>query len=191
MIVDLGASTTDIAVISGGSALHLSTRRVGGGEIDRAITRYLRLERKMEAREETAEEIKIELGAVDDHVEPRTMTVRGRNLTAGLPEEITVSSEEIRPLIQPALRVIKQSVRAALEEISIGASVDLFDSGITVSGGLAQLSGLAEHLGRDLGLGVRVAPDPMLAAALGAGRILEQKSQASIQEAMKERESTG
>jgi rod shape-determining protein MreB len=191
MIVDLGAGTTDVAVISGGSALHASTRRVGGGEIDRAITRYLHFERKMEVQEETAEEIKIKLGAVDEKIETRTMAVRGRNLTTGMPEEITVSSEEIRPLIQPALRVIKQHIRTALEEISIGASVDLLDSGITVSGGLAQLSGLAEHLGRELGLSVRVAPDPMLAAALGAGRLLEQESQASIQEAMKEQESTG
>jgi rod shape-determining protein MreB len=191
MIVDLGAGTTDIAVISGGSVLHASTRRVGGGEIDRAIARYLHFERKMEVREETAEEIKIQLGAVDEQIEPRTMAVRGRNLTTGLPEEITVGSEEIRPLIQPALRVIKQHMRTALEEISTGASVDLLDSGITVSGGLAQLTGLAEHLSQELGLSVRIAPDPMLAAALGAGRLLEQEAQASIKEAMKEQESTG
>jgi rod shape-determining protein MreB len=190
MIVDLGAATTDIAVISGGSVLHASTRRVGGSEIDRAIARYLHFERKMEVREETAEEIKIELGAVGHQIEQRTMAVRGRNLTTGLPEEITVSSEEVSPLIKPALRLIKQHIRAALEEISTGASVDLLDSGITVSGGLAQLTGLTEHLGQELGLSVRIAPDPMLAAALGAGLLLEQESQASIQETMKEREST-
>jgi rod shape-determining protein MreB and related proteins len=191
MIVDLGAGTTDIAVISGGSALHTSTRRVGGGEMDRAITRYLHFERKMEVREETAEEIKIELGSVDAQLNPRTMAVRGRNLTTGLPEEIAVGSEEIRPLIQPALRVIKRHIHTALEEISTGASVDLLDSGIIVSGGLAQLTGLAEHLSLELGLSVRVAPDPMLAAALGAGRLLEQESQSSIREAMKEQESAG
>jgi rod shape-determining protein MreB len=191
MIVDLGAATTDIAVISGGSALHTSTRRVGGSEIDRAIARYLHFERKTEVQEETAEEIKIELGAINGRLDPRTMAVRGRNLTTGLPEEITVKGEEIRPLIKPALRVIKQSIHAALEEISTGASVDLLDSGITVSGGLAQLTGMAEHLSQDLGLSVRVAPDPMLAAALGAGRLLEQESQSSTQGAMKERESAG
>jgi rod shape-determining protein MreB len=142
-------------------------------------------------QEETAEEIKIELGAINGRLDPRTMAVRGRNLTTGLPEEITVKGEEIRPLIKPALRVIKQSIHAALEEISTGASVDLLDSGITVSGGLAQLTGMAEHLSQDLGLSVRVAPDPMLAAALGAGRLLEQESQSSTQGAMKERESAG
>jgi rod shape-determining protein MreB len=115
--------------------------------------------------------------------------VRGRNLTTGLPEEITVTSEEIRPLIQPALRVIRQRARTALEEISTGASVDLLDSGVTVSGGLSQLTGLAEALSRDLGLSVRAVSDPMLAAVLGAGRLLEQESRTSTRKAMNEQES--
>jgi len=191
MLVDLGAGTTDIAVISGGGVLYAATRRVGGDEIDRAIARYLRFERTLEAREETAEEIKIELGSFDAQRKTKTMAVRGRNLTTGLPEEITVSSEEVRPLIQPALRVIKQHIHTALGEISTGASVDLLDSGITVSGGLAQLSGLSEHVSQEFGLSVRVAPEPMLAAALGAGRLLEKGFQAPPQAAMKAQESVG
>jgi rod shape-determining protein MreB and related proteins len=191
MIVDLGAATTDVAVISGGGMLHASTRRVGGSEIDRSIARYLQLERALEVSEETAEEIKIKLGGVNTLRDSRPMAVRGRNLRTGLPEEITVSSEEIHPLIQPALRVIKQHVRAALGEIPTEASVDLLDSGITLSGGLAQLPGLAEDIHQELGLSVRVAPDPMLSAALGAGRLLEQESHVSTQEAMKEQESAG
>lgn len=82
-------------------------------------------------------------------------------------------------------------MQTALEEISTGASVDLLDSGITLSGGLAQFTGLAEMLSQELGLRVQVASDPMLAAVLGAGRLLEQDSQASTQDAMKERESSG
>jgi len=191
MIVDLGAATTDVAVISGGSLLHASTRRVGGSEVDRAILRYLQLERTLEVGEETAEEIKIELGGVDPQPDKPPMAVRGRNLRTRLPEEITITSEEIHPLIRPALRVITQHVRVALEEIPTGAAVDLLDSGITLSGGLAQLPGLAEHLNRELGLSVRVASDPMLAAALGAGQLLEQESRAPTPGAMKEQESAG
>ncbi|MCI0389749.1 MAG: rod shape-determining protein [Acidobacteria bacterium] len=191
MIVDLGAGTTDIAVISGGSVLYGATRRVGGVEIDRAIARYLHLERTLEVGEETAEDIKIKLGIIDARREQRAMAVRGRNLTTGLPEEITITSEEIHPLILPTLRLIKQHVNTALEEISTGASVDLLDSGVTLSGGLSQLTGLAEHLGQELRLHVRVASNPMLAAVLGAGRLLEQESQASTQGTMKEQESAG
>src|SRR5215468_9054800 len=189
MIVDLGAATTNIAVISAGGLLYSSTRRVGGDEMDTAILRYLQLDRTLEVSEEAAEEIKIKLGGINGQLDKQSIAVRGRNLRTGLPEEITVTGEEIHPLIQPALRVIKQHVRTALEEIPTGASVDLLDSGITLSGGLAQLPGLAENLNQELGLQVRVASDPMLAAALGAGRLLERESHVSTQEAMKEQES--
>jgi rod shape-determining protein MreB len=190
MIVDIGAATTDIAVISGGSVLYASTRYVGGDEMDSAIVRYLHHERTLDVSEKTAEAVKIELGTVGGggHTR-RSMAVRGRNLATGLPEEIAVTSEEIHPLIQPALRLIKQHVRTALEEIPTEASVDLIDSGISLSGGLSQLPGLAEHLGHELGLCVRVVPDPMLAAVMGAGCFLEQKSHASTLRAMKRGES--
>ena len=189
MNVDLGAATTDVAVVSDGSLIHASTRRVGGSEIDRAILRYLQLERSLEVSEDTAEEIKIKLGGVNQHHDEQSMTIRGRNLRTGLPEETIITGEEVQPLIRPALRVIKQHVRTALEEIPTGAAVDLLDSGIILSGGLALLPGLAEHLNQELGLHVRVVSDPMLAAALGAGRLLELESQLSIREMMKKQES--
>lgn len=179
MIVDLGAGTTDIAVISGGSVLQASTRRIGGREIDGAIVRYLHAERMTEVSEEMAEQIKIGLGAVDDRRESQVMAVRGRNLKTLLPEEITVTGEEIRPLILPTLRLIQQHVRTTLEEIPTEASVDLLDTGITLSGGLAQLPGLAEHLSQELGLCVQVSAGPLQAAALGAGQLLEQEAHIS------------
>jgi rod shape-determining protein MreB len=191
MVVDLGAAKTDVAVISGGGILYASTRRIGGSEIDCAIARYLQLERTLVVSGETAEKIKIELGGVDEKRNGQSLAVRGRNLRTGLPEELIVVSEEIDSLIQPALRVIKQHVRTALEEIPTEASVDLLDSGVTLSGGLAQLPGLAENLSHDLGLGVRVASDPTLTAAIGAGHFLERESRVSTQEAMKEQESAG
>ncbi len=180
MVIDIGAGTTDIAVVSSGSVLHASTRRVGGLEIDRAIARYLHNERILEISLETAEEIKIKLGSVADQFDSRALAVRGRNLTTALPEEISVTNEEIRPLIQPVLRVIQQQVLTALEDIPTEASVDLLDSGITLSGGLSQLPGLADSLSQELGLRVQVASDPMLAAVMGAGHLLEQESDISI-----------
>jgi rod shape-determining protein MreB and related proteins len=189
MIVDLGAATTDIAVVSGGGILYASTRRIGGSEIDRAIARYLHIERTLEVSEDAAEEVKIEMGAAGEPRDRRTLTVRGRNLKTGLPQEITVCREEIDLLMQPALRVINQHVRLALEEIPTEASVDLLDSGITLSGGLAHLHGLAEYFAREFGLSVHVAPDPTLAAAMGAGRILEHAIPASIRESVEEEES--
>jgi rod shape-determining protein MreB len=187
MIVDIGAATTDIAVISGGGILYASTRRVGGCEIDRAIARYLQLERTLEVSEDAAEDVKIGMGAGAGH-HKRPLAVRGRNLKTGLPEEISIGREEIDLLMQPALRAIKLHVRRALEEIPAEASVDLLDSGILLSGGLAQLDGLAEHFSKEFGVRVRVAPDPTVAAAMGAGRILEQSLPTSIREAIREEE---
>jgi rod shape-determining protein MreB len=189
MIVDIGAATTDIAVISGGGILYASTRRIGGVEIDRAIARYLQLERTLEVSEDTAEDVKIEMGTVNGWRDKRALAVRGRNLRTGLPEEIAVGREEIDLLMQPALRMIKQHVRLALEEIPPEASVDLLDSGIMLSGGLAQLDGLAEHFSREFGVSVRVAPDPTVAAAMGAGRILERSLPTSFCESIREEES--
>jgi rod shape-determining protein MreB len=188
MIVDIGAATTDIAVISGGGILYAATRRIGGGEIDRAIARYLQLERTLEVSEDAAEEVKIEMGTIKGQPNNRALAVRGRNLRTGLPEEITVEREEIDLLMQPALRLIRQHVRLALEEIPPEASVDLLDSGILLSGGLAQLDGLAEHFAREFGVSVSVAPDPTLAAAMGAGRIIERDLPTSIRETIREEE---
>jgi rod shape-determining protein MreB and related proteins len=129
------------------------------------------------------------MGAVDGARDRRTLAVRGRNLKTGLPEEIAVRRDEIDPLFQPALRVIKQHVRVALEQISAEASVDLLDSGITLSGGLARLHGLAEQFAMEFGLNVQVAPDPTLAAATGAGRLIERPLPALIREVMREEES--
>src|SRR5215475_9212139 len=182
MIVDIGAATTDIAVISGGGILYASTRRIGGSEIDHAIARYLQLERTLEVSDDAAEDVKIEMGAAGGLRDRRTLAVRGRNLRTGLPEEIAVGRDEIDLLMQPVLRAIKQHVRLALEEIPTEASVDLLDSGIMLSGGLAQLYGLAEHFAKEFGVRVHVAPDPMLASALGAGRILERSLPTSIRE---------
>jgi rod shape-determining protein MreB len=185
MIVDMGAATTDIAVISGGGILYASTRRVGGCEIDRAIARYLQLERTLEVSEDAAEEVKIQMGAGNGNPNKRPLAVRGRNLKTGLPEEISIGREEINLLMHPALRAIKQHVRLALEEIPAEASVDLLDSGILLSGGLAQLDGLAEKFSKEFGVNVHVAPDPTVAAAMGAGRILERSLPTSIREAIR------
>jgi rod shape-determining protein MreB len=187
MAVDLGAGSTDIAVVSGGSLLYASTRRVGGDEIDLAITRYLQLERKLEVTAEAADEIKIRLAGLEVCSDEQSMAVRGKNLTTGLPEEIIVASKEIEPLIQPTLRVIKQHLRTALEEIPTGVSVDLLDSGIILSGGLSQLPGLSGHLNREFGLSIQVTHNPMLAAVLGAGSLLELDDHSSLRETIEAR----
>jgi rod shape-determining protein MreB len=191
MMVDLGAGTIDLAVLSRGGLLHASTLRVGGGEMDQAIVRYLRQERSVEVGEGTAEAAKIELGSAHSPSSQRVMEIGGRNLTTMLPEVISVTSEEVRAAIDPVLKEIQRGVRSALEALPTEASVDLLETGMTLSGGGAQLAGLPEQLGREVGLKVQVASDPRSAVVLGAGRLLEQDSAVSGLEAAGGRKSSG
>lgn len=172
MIVDVGGGTVDIAVLSLGGLIHTSTLRMGGMEMDRAIARYLHEERSLEVGEQTAEAIKCALGSASLQADERVMEVRGRSLTTRLPAKIRVRSAEVQAAIEPVVQEIMHTVRAALEELPPEVSADLLDSGIVLTGGGAQLQGLAERLSRESGLEVRVAANPECAVVLGAGRLL-------------------
>jgi rod shape-determining protein MreB len=172
MIVDVGGGTVDIAVLSLGGLIHASTLRMGGIEMDCAIARYLHDERSLEVGEQTAEAIKLKLGSADLQADEREMEVGGRSLTTRLPAKIRVKSAEVQAAIEPVVQEIMHTVRAALEELPPEVSADLLDSGIVLTGGGAHLQGLAERIGRESGLKVRVAVNPECAVVLGAGHLL-------------------
>jgi rod shape-determining protein MreB len=175
MIADIGAGTVDIAVLCRGKLIYSSTLRVGGREMDQAIIQSLRQEHSIEIGVETAETLKIELGSVRPRSEPRVMEAGGRNLIARLPESIPVTDREVQVAIEPIFKEIERGIRAALEEVPPQAAVDLLESGIILSGGLAQLAGLPERLSQEIGLSVYSAAAPMAAVVIGAGRLLEQE----------------
>jgi rod shape-determining protein MreB len=172
MVVDIGGGTTDIAVLSSGGPVHVSTLRVGGTEMDEAIARYLRHRRGIEVGELTSEAIKLELGTVDPQIETRTAQVRGRSTTTGLPVTVEVTNDEIRSALVPVAEAIVGAVRSAMENLPPEVAADLLESGIVLSGGASQLPGLAGWLSRELGIETRLAQDPMAAVVLGAGRLL-------------------
>jgi rod shape-determining protein MreB len=173
MIVDIGGGTVDIAVLSLGGLIHASTLRMGGIEMDRAIARYLHEERGLEVGEQTAEAIKLKLGSADLQADERVMEVRGRSLTTRLPTKIRLRSAEVQTAIEPVVQEVMRTVRAALEELPPEVSADLLDSGIVLTGGGAQLQGLAERIGRESSLEVKVAANPQCAVVFGAGRLLQ------------------
>jgi rod shape-determining protein MreB len=179
MIVDVGGGTTDIAVMSFGGPVYVSTVAVGGCQMDEAILRYIHHSRGLEIGETTAESLKLELGAALPRNEKKTIEVRGRGTSTGLPHTITVSNEEIHHAIEPAIQRVIDAVRCALEELPPEISGDLLDSGIVMSGGAAQLAGLTERLSREVGFKVRLAPDPLGAVALGASQMLGQPRERS------------
>jgi len=124
--------------------------------------------------ERTAEEIKIKIGSAYPLQEEMTMEVKGRDLVAGLPHTLTISSEEIREALSEPISSIVDTIRIALERTPPELSADLVDRGITLAGGGALLKGLDKLLNEETKLPLHIADDPLTAVALGTGKVLSE-----------------
>ena len=172
MIVDIGGGTTEIAVIALNGIVTHESVRIGGDEMDEAIVQYFKREHNLLIGERTAENIKCEIGSATA-VEEVTKAVKGRNLIAGIPKTIQVTSSEIREALRDTVDSIVQSVTESLEKTPPELSSDILDRGIILTGGGALLKGLDQRLRDETDLPVNVAEDPLLTVAYGTGKILE------------------
>ncbi|MFZ5803205.1 MAG: rod shape-determining protein [Candidatus Omnitrophota bacterium] len=172
MIIDIGGGTTEIAVISLSGIVFSKSIRIGGDEFDEALTSHLKKSYNLMIGERTAEEIKIRIGSAYPLEEESTMDVKGRDILAGLPKTITITSEEIREALSEPLSAILEAVRITLERTPPELSADLIDRGLILAGGGALLRGLEKLIAEETGLPVHVADDPLTAVALGTGRYL-------------------
>ena len=172
-ICDIGGGTTEIAVISLSGMVVAHSIRVGGNRIDEAITAYLRRRHNLLVGERTAEELKINAGAAVTMKEPLTAEVRGRDLLSGLPRSLEVSSNEIVEAIQEPLRLIVGAIRTVLEETPPELAADIFDRGIVLSGGGAQLRGLDRYVAMHTGIPTVVTENPQTSVVRGTGLALE------------------
>ncbi|MBI3999431.1 MAG: rod shape-determining protein [Candidatus Omnitrophica bacterium] len=172
MVVDIGGGTTEIAVISLAGIVFSKSIRIGGDECDEAIINHLKKTYNLMIGERTAEEVKIRIGSAFPLEEETTMEVRGRDILAGLPKTITVSSEEIREALSEAVSQILEAIRITLERTPPELSADLISRGLILAGGGALLRGLDKLISEETGLPVHIADDPLTAVALGTGRYL-------------------
>lgn len=172
MVVDIGGGTTEIAVISLAGIVFSKSIRIGGDELDEAIMAHLKKTYNLMIGERTAEEVKIKIGSAYPLEEEMTMEVRGRDILAGLPKTITVSSEEIREALSEAIASILEAIRITLERTPPELSADLISRGLVLAGGGALLRGLDKLISEETGLPVHIADDPLTAVALGTGRYL-------------------
>lgn len=172
MIIDIGGGTTEIAVISLSGIVFSKSLRVGGDEFDEAIVTHLKKSYNLMIGERTAEEIKIRIGSAYPLQEETTLEVKGRDILAGLPKTVTITSEEIREALSEPLSTILEGSRIALERTPPELSADLIDRGLVLAGGGALLRGLDKLISEETGLPVHVADDPLTAIALGTGRYL-------------------
>lgn len=174
MIVDIGGGTTEVALISLAGIVFSRSIRVAGDELDEAIIQYMKRAYNLMVGERTAEDIKIRVGSAFPLEQEITLEVKGRDLVAGLPKTLTITSQEIREALLEPVSQIVESVRVTLERCPPELAADLVDRGIMLAGGGSLLRGIDKLLAEETGLPVHVADDPLSAVAEGTGRVLNE-----------------
>ncbi len=174
MVVDVGGGTSEVAIISLGGLVISVSEKVGGYDLDDAISGFLRTTHRMAVGTQTAEEIKLQIGSALSIGREREINVRGRDLLSGLPREVQLTSADVRAAVEPPVAEMLAAIHSALEECPPELAADITRHGILLTGGGALLEGFAERVEAETGMSVTVADDPLLCVALGAGATLEE-----------------
>jgi rod shape-determining protein MreB len=174
MIVDIGGGTTETAVISLGGMVVARSLDVAGDKLDEAVVQYFRRKYNLTIGENSAEEVKIEMGSAFPLEKELSMSVKGRDLLTGLPRTANITSEEVRIALSEPINKIVEVVRNVLEETPAELAADLVDQGIILSGGGSLVKGLPDLLTQETGLPVIRADDPLTCVVRGTGKYLEE-----------------
>jgi rod shape-determining protein MreB len=173
MVIDVGGGTSEIAVIALNGIVNNISIRIAGDEMDEAIVLYLKKNYNLLIGERTAEEIKIKIGSAFPMENEDVMEIKGRDLVAGIPKTIKISSVQIREALSEPVEAIVEAVRQALEQTPPELSADILDRGIIITGGGALLKGLDKRIRHETNLPVIVADDPLTCVVRGTGKVLD------------------
>ncbi len=174
MVVDIGGGTTGVAVISLAGIVVSKSVKVGGDRLDESIAQYVKGSYSMLIGERTSEMVKIKLGKAMGNGDVGTMNVKGRDLRAGIPKTVEITSEEVREALSSPLSSIVESIKQTLERTPPELAADIVDSGIVLTGGGALLGGIDDLINDATGLPVSVAEDPLTSVVLGSGKALDE-----------------
>jgi len=172
IIVDIGGGTTEIAVISLNGVVTKETIRIAGDEMDECILQWFRNEHKLEIGLGMSESIKKSVGSAMQ-MNPKEISVRGRDLVTGIPKTIEVSSDEIRQALKDPVNAIVEAVKRCLEQTPPELAADILERGIIVAGGGSLLKGIDQIIRERTNVPVNVAEDPLLSVVKGTGMVLE------------------
>ena len=173
MIVDIGGGTTEVAVISLGGIVTSQSLRIAGDELDEAIMAYLKREFSLAVGEQTAEDIKIQMGSAWPFAQEITSEIRGRDLISGLPRTITLTSGQVREAVAEPVAAIVDAVRTTLDKTPPELAADIMYKGVTITGGGSLLHGIDRRLAHETGMPINIAHDPLFSVVSGSGRALE------------------
>ena len=172
MVIDIGGGTTDIAVISMCRPVVDESIKVAGDKFDEAIIKYIRRKHNVLIGEQTAEELKINIGCAYPREEELSMEVRGRNLVTGMPAILTISSTDMLEALEEPVSSIFEAIHSVLESTPPELMADVSHRGIVMTGGGSLLYGLDRMLATRVGIEVLVAEDPVSCVAVGTGLAL-------------------
>jgi rod shape-determining protein MreB len=176
LVVDIGGGTTNVAILASGAVVSSLSVQGAGNAMDEAIRDYVRSKFAVQIGERTAEQVKKRLGAAtydgSKKSERQTMQVVGKRLSDGGAQALSIDSEDVCVALEPVISEIISGVKRAVEDAQPDVTSDIFYTGITLTGGGALLSGLADRIKESVGLEVRVADDPLTTVAIGGGRLL-------------------
>jgi len=172
-IIDIGGGTTEVATVSLGAIVTSSSIRVAGNRLDEAIMMYIKRRYNVSVSPKTAETLKLRIGSVHPQADAGSMEVRGKNLASGLPALLTVTSGEVREAMSDQIEQILDCIRSVLEKTPPELCADIYDRGIILTGGCANLRGFAGLLQQITGIRVTVAEKPLQCSAIGLGKFIE------------------
>lgn len=173
MIVDIGGGTTEVAIISMSDIVFSKSLRVAGDKVDASIIRHLKQRHSLLIGERTAETVKMTLASACLDEDESVMEVKGRDLIAGIPKIVPLSSAEVVEAISEPMHAILDTIKTALEQTPPELAADIVDNGIVLTGGGSLLKNLDEFLRRETGLPVVLADDPLSTVVVGSGRMFE------------------
>lgn len=174
MVVDLGAGITEVAVISLGGIVVSNSIRIAGDELDKDIINYIKKEQNLSIGDTTAEDIKMEIGCATPLMTELSMEIRGRDLSTGLPRNITITSEQILDALSESIKRIVQTVKQTLEKTPPELAADLVENGIILTGGGALIKNLDKLLSEETSMPVYIADEPLDCVVRGTGKVLEE-----------------
>ncbi len=174
MVLDVGGGTSEVAVISLGGIVVSESIRIGGDEQDDAIVNYCKHEHKLLIGQQTAEEVKLEIGSAAPLPEEVTTEIRGRDMVTGLPKTIMLTSDEVRSALEEPINQIVAAVKDTLDRTPPELAGDIMDRGITLAGGGALLQGMDHRLREECQMPAQLTESPLTCVAVGSGRSLEE-----------------
>ena len=173
MVVDIGGGTTEVGIISLGGMVYKGSVRIGGDKFDEAIVNYIRRNYGMLIGDQTAENLKKQIGVAYPSAEYKEMEITGRNLAQGIPQSFTVSTTEMFEALNEPLNGLVTAIKIALENTPPELSSDIADLGIILTGGGALLKDLDKMISEETGIPVILADEPLTCVVRGCGMALE------------------